>query len=214
MGRSRERKYQYLIKVTKPDNTSTILDVGCADIEYSPYDNYFEKRYPYPHNLTAASIYSLEHFRKRYKGIRTVSYQGDILPFDTREFSIVISNAVIEHVGPFEKQLIFVKELARVGMQFFYTTPAREFFLEMHTNFPFIHWLPDSLFDHLVRLFGKGWAAGGYMHLLRRGDIDPSSTVVGIFRGIFEGRIEETSGSVFLENEIAVGMRESIYCLQ
>lgn len=45
-------------------------------------------------------------------------------------------------------------------------------------------------------------------------DICPSSTVVGIFRGSFEGRIEETSGSVFLENEIAVGMRESIYCLQ
>jgi len=44
--------------------------------------------------------------------------------------------------------------------------------------------------------------------------IRPMSTVVGIFRGIFEGRIEETSGSVFLENEIAVGMRESIYCLQ
>lgn len=140
MIKSREKKYQQFLSLTKPSNEARLLDVGVADQEYSPVDNYLEKKYPYPHNITALSICTLEEFQKRYPQIETVSYQGGKFPFRDKEFDIIFSNAVIEHVGSFQQQLLFLKEISRVGYQFFFTTPAREFPIEMHTNYPFIHW--------------------------------------------------------------------------
>jgi len=99
MGRSRERKFKQFLSLTKPSKDSTILDVGVADREYSPFDNYFEKKYPYPHKITALSISPLKEFPGRYPGVRTVAYRGDKFPFKDNEFSIVVSNAVVEHVG-------------------------------------------------------------------------------------------------------------------
>ena len=60
----------------------------------------------------------------------------------------------------------------RVGDVFYFTTPAKEFPLETHTNFPLIHWFSDKMFDKIITWLGKGWASGDYMNLLREKDID------------------------------------------
>ena len=171
MGRSRERKFEQFLSLTKPSKDSTILDVGVADHEYSPFDNYLEKKYPYPHKITALSITPLKEFPGRYPGVRTVSYKGGKFPFKDNEFSIVVSNAVIEHVGDFEKQLLFINEMSRVGYIIYFTTPAKEFPFETHTNYPFIHWFSKRSFDKTVTWLGKGWASGDYMNLLTKQDI-------------------------------------------
>ena len=49
MRKSRERKYHEFLSFTKPYENCTLLDVGVADREYSPADNYLEKKYPWPH---------------------------------------------------------------------------------------------------------------------------------------------------------------------
>lgn len=172
MGWSRERKFEQFLSLTKPPKDSTILDVGVADREYSPFDNYLEKRYPYPHKITALSINPLREFRRRYPPVKTVAYRGGQFPFKDNEFSIVLSNAVLEHVGGEEKQLFFIREMRRVGHQFYFTTPAKEFPIELHTNYPFIHWLSKNTFDKIVTWLGKGWASGDYMNLLRKRDLE------------------------------------------
>lgn len=171
MAKSRERKYRQLISLTKPSKDSTILDVGVADKEYSPFDNYFEKRYPYPDRITALSIHPLEEFSKRYRSIKAISYSGGEFPFEDKQFSLVVSNAVIEHVGGFRAQVLFIKELQRVGNQFFFTTPAKEFPIEIHTNLPFIHWLSEKKFDKVLKWLRKGWCSGDYMNLLTKKQI-------------------------------------------
>lgn len=172
MRKSREKKYQQFLQLTEPTKESKLFDVGVANQEYSPVDNYFEKRYPFPHNITALSITNLKNFRKRYPQIKSVSYQGEIFPFGDKEFDIVLSNAVIEHVGGFKKQLGFLKEISRVGYQFFITTPAKEFPIEMHTNYPFIHWFSKKKYNIIVSLLGKEWASGNYLNLLKKKDIE------------------------------------------
>jgi len=172
MHKSREEKYQEFLFLTKPSKDSKILDVGVADQEYSPFDNYLEKKYPYPHNITVLSIHPLKKFKEKYPEIKTVTYYGDEFPFDEKEYQIVYSNAVIEHVGGFEKQLLFINEMFRVGDVFYFTTPAKEFPLETHTNYPLIHWFSDKMFDKIITSLGKGWASGSYMNLLKRKDID------------------------------------------
>jgi hypothetical protein len=172
MGRSRGKKYKQFISLTKPEEGATILDVGVADREYSPFDNYLEKTYPYPDRITALSIYPLEEFKKRYSHVKTVTYKGGTFPFNDKEFSIAYSNAVIEHVGGFAQQVDFVRELIRCSCSFYFTTPAREAPVEMHTNYLFMHWLPKNVHDRFLKRCGKSWATGNYMNLLRKKDIE------------------------------------------
>jgi SAM-dependent methyltransferase len=172
MKESREKKLQEFISLTNPSAHSTVLDVGAADKEYSPFDNYLEKRYPYPQKITALSIYSLNEFARRYPHIQFVTYQGGVFPFADNAFDIVFSNAVIEHITEERERLVFVKEMMRVGRQFYFTTPAKEFPVELHTNYPLIHWLPERAFDRIVEWTGKGWAKERYMRLLTKKDLN------------------------------------------
>ena len=172
MEKSREKKLKEVLSLIGSFEDLSILDVGPADEEYSPLDNYFEKKYPHQGDITVLSLHPLRDFSKRYPEIKSVSYKGGRFPFDSKQFSIAISNAVIEHVGDYEAQLTFVNEMIRVGQQIYFTTPAREFPIEIHTNLPIIHWLPKHMFDWIVPLIGKGWAAGNYMNLLSKGGLE------------------------------------------
>ena len=165
---SREKKYCQLISMTNISAGEQILDVGVADPEYSPYDNYFEKTYPWPEYITALSVEPLKEFSNRYPKVRAVEFDGSVFPFQDKSFRLAISNAVIEHVGSFNNQVRFVNEMCRVGEKIYLTTPAREFPLEIHTNLPLIHWFPGNVSDQIYTFAGKGWASGNYMHLLTR----------------------------------------------
>jgi hypothetical protein len=145
-----------------------VLDVGFSDHEYSPVDNYLEKRYSWPSQITALGIDTPQEFPMRYPTVSVRQYLGGTMPFGDREFDVAWSNAVLEHVGDYEAQVVFVRELARVSDAIFLTTPNRAFPVEMHTRLPLIHWLPKRHFDRAARAFGKGWAAGSYMNLVGR----------------------------------------------
>lgn len=166
MSKSRLKKFQTFLELANPNENSKILDVGAADREYSPVDNYLEKKYSYPENITALSIYPLVEFEIKYPKVKVVTFSGGRFPFHDKEFSIAYSNAVLEHVGGWEQQLLFIQEMSRVANAFYLTTPAKEFPIEQHTNFPFIHWLPKRYYNSAVDCLGKGWAAGDYLNLL------------------------------------------------
>lgn len=168
MQKSREKKYTQLITLASLEPGEKVLDVGIADHEYSPFDNYFEKKYPHPEDITALSIEPLKEFPGKYPNIKVVIYNGGVFPFQQKDFSLVVSNAVIEHVGDGQKQIQFINEMNRVGKRFYFTTPAREFPLEVHTNLPLVHWLPKKTSDSIYSGVGKSWATGNYMHLLTR----------------------------------------------
>ena len=65
---------------------------------------------------------------------------GRALPFADKAADLVMSNAVIEHVGDVEDQRQFVLEHARVGRMWVLTTPNRWFPVESHTGAAFRHW--------------------------------------------------------------------------
>ncbi len=171
MWSSRKKKLDYFFNDICGGRWPTILDVGVADNEHSPFDNFLEKNCPCPENITALSIYPLEHFKMRYPAIKPVVYSGGKMPFEDKAFEVIHCNAVIEHVGGFEKQVDFIREIGRVGRKFFITTPSRYFPFETHTNLPFMHYLPKRQFDNMLKMIGKEWAAGDYMHLLTGGDL-------------------------------------------
>lgn len=165
-GNNRKRKYRLFLEQLNPSETDLILDVGFCNVEYSEVDNFLEKNYPYPHNITALGIDNDDLFHSRYPCVKTFSYDGKIFPFENQTFNIGWSNAVIEHVGDEERQILYLKELVRTCKKVYFTTPNRYFPIELHTRLPLIHWLPKKLFDVLLSFTPKRWASGDYMYLL------------------------------------------------
>lgn len=165
-SKNRKRKFDLFLKIVKPSKSEQILDVGFNNRENSAVDNFLEKNYPYPSNITALGIEEDDLFRQRYPEVKTVRYDGHKFPFDDNSFDIGWSNAVIEHVGDENAQVFFLKELNRVCRKLYFTTPNRYFLFEVHTRLPFVHWFPKKICDKLMKLLDKAWATGDYMNLL------------------------------------------------
>lgn len=71
---------------------------------------------------------------------RYVTADARTLPFTSRAFDLVYSNAVIEHVGTVDDQTRFVSEIDRVGKDWIITTPNLRFPFEAHTYTFMRHW--------------------------------------------------------------------------
>ena len=170
-GWNRARKWQHFRDEIPLTEELVVLDVGFSTAEYQDADNFIEKHYPFPHRLTALTLDDPNSAAARYPDVRIVRYDGRTMPFADREFDVVWSNAVLEHVGGAERQIAFLRELDRVGTRHFITTPNRWFPVEVHTRVPLLHWLPKPYFDAYLRRRGHDWAAGEYMHLLGRGQL-------------------------------------------
>lgn len=173
-GKSRAKKWQQFLDLMQPQPDETILDVGVNTIEYSAGDNYLESHYTYPERITALGLEdNFDVLRARYPQVRFMHGDGRSLPFPDQSFAIAYSNAVIEHVGSFPDQLVLLRELVRVAGRGYLTTPNRHFPIEVHTRLPFLHLLlPKQAFDAFLRFIGQGWAAGNYMSLLSRADLE------------------------------------------
>lgn len=178
---NRKRKWRLFWDFIQPTKEMLVLDVGFNDEEYSATDNYLEKNYPYPEKITALGLKKGEKFQARYPLVKTVVYSGGNFPFANNSFAVVWSNAVLEHVGSFNKQLQFLKELNRVANRGFITTPNKNFPVEIHTRVPLLHLLlPKNWFAKFLRLIGKEWATGDYMHLLSLSDLQKLLAEAGI----------------------------------
>jgi SAM-dependent methyltransferase len=168
---NRERKWRIFAREFAITSRTRVLDVGFTEIEYSATDNYLERNYPYPRQITALGLEEPRRFALRYPQVRALKYDGSRFPFDDKSFDVVWSNAVIEHVGDRGRQLGFLRELLRVASGVFFTTPNRWFPVEVHTRTPVVHYLPKASFNVYLRAVGKEWATGEYMNLLGRGDL-------------------------------------------
>lgn len=177
---NRQKKYDFFIKEFTPAADTKILDVGFQDNDWYGGINSLEKNYPYHENITALGIEDGKMFSQRYPLVKVVTYDGNIFPFKDKEFSIVWSNAVIEHVGGYEKQKLFLSELIRTGKSVFMTTPNRYFPIEVHTRLPLLHFLPKVNFDKILIFLNKKWATGNYMNLLSENDIKKMMKELGV----------------------------------
>ncbi|MCX6744123.1 MAG: class I SAM-dependent methyltransferase [Candidatus Parcubacteria bacterium] len=163
---NRERKYKLFLELMKPESQTSILDVGYTEEEYRPSDNLLEKSYAYPEKITALGIDQPTKFSARYLKVKAVVYDGKKFPFTNKQFDLCWSNAVLEHVGGEADQVLFLQEIKRVSKRAFISTPNKCFPIELHTKIPLLHWLPKPMFDRILKLIGKSWAAGEYMNLL------------------------------------------------
>lgn len=127
---------------------------------------------------------------------------GTALQFGFKQFDLVFSNSVIEHVGDWDKQRLFAKEMIRCGKSIYLQTPNKWFFIEPHLIATFIHWLPFSVARHLVRWFSIwGWVT------------KPSQATIDDFlshiRLLNEKEVKELFPGCNILNEKILGMTKS-----
>ncbi len=150
LGGFRRRRMQMFLQKFAPTETTRILDVGGTASTWVDLADYGQ-----------VTLMNLDRSHDRSDYPPNIKYlYGDALeiPFEAGEFEIAFSNSVIEHVGTFENQRQFAREITRVCHGVWVQTPAREFFLEPHLLTPFIHWFPVSWQEKMLRnLTIWGW---------------------------------------------------------
>ena len=78
--------------------------------------------------------------------------KNEILNFKS---DLVISNATIEHVGNFKKQIKMCENIIKLSNKYFVIcTPNKFHPLEFHTKIPFLHYLPEKFYRKILKKIG------------------------------------------------------------
>lgn len=166
----RQKMFQALMDLAQPTESMTVLDVGVTSDRREDC-NFFERLYPFPHRITAVGMEDASFLEQEFPGLKYIQADGLHLPFPDKSFDLVVSFAVVEHVGNRERQKAFVRELCRVGKTCCVTTPNRWYPIEFHTILPLVHWLPPSWFRRITRWLGQPfWAKEENLNLLDKRD--------------------------------------------
>ncbi len=159
MERSRRTRFDRFIALMAPRAGDRLLDLGITD-KTGRSRNFLEAWYPWPAQITAVAPMSAPAFVAEFPDVTFEIADGRALPFGDGEFDLGFSNAVIEHAGSREQQRQFAAEITRTCKRVYLCTPNRGFPVDPHTLLPFVHWLPRSLRDPLLRATGNGrWAS-------------------------------------------------------
>jgi SAM-dependent methyltransferase len=150
----RERRYRLFMELCDVQPDETILDVGAG------VGGALE-RFNHTNPIVALELEPERTGWLEGSNVRVVQGDGTKMEYADREFPLVYSNSVIEHV-PKELQAAFAKEVRRVGERYFVQTPNRWFPIEPHYQTPFFHFLPVRVRKLLNRHFTLGWRERGH----------------------------------------------------
>ena len=89
--------------------------------------------------------------------VAVVGDARDLSRYADREFDVVFSNSVIEHVGGLREQARMARECVRVGKRYYVQTPNCYFPIEPHFLFPGWQFLPLELRARLHHWRRWGW---------------------------------------------------------
>jgi hypothetical protein len=94
----------------------------------------------------------------RHPGVHLVRADAcDLGMFADREYDVVFSNSVIEHVGDLSRCQTMAREVQRVGRRYFVQTPNRNFPIDPHFPFPFFQFLPVAARAVLLQRLPLAW---------------------------------------------------------
>ncbi len=149
----RNQKLDVFFQLAGQQPQGTLLDIGGG----TGIDREFLRLYGSFSEVAVVNLHPLQLDLPTGMRVRTLIGDGCALPFPRASFDWVFSNAVIEHVGGWERQKLFAQEVRRVAAKgYFVATPNRYFPLEPHTLLPLYQFLSTGLQRRVVR-FSPGY---------------------------------------------------------
>ncbi|MBC7162764.1 MAG: class I SAM-dependent methyltransferase [Immundisolibacter sp.] len=149
----RQKRMVKFEAIIQPRAEDLVLDVG-------GYPGTWTTRPQLAKRIDCLNLHKVEFDGGRYPKHHITTSVGDgcSLTYDKNSYDILFSNSVIEHVGDWEKQKAFAREVRRVGKRLWIQTPAIECPIEPHFLALFVHWLPVFVRRRLLRwLTPWGW---------------------------------------------------------
>jgi ubiquinone/menaquinone biosynthesis C-methylase UbiE len=149
----REKRFNFfttLLEGIKSDEPIQILDIGGTEI-------YWERMKFTANNNVIITLLNLETVPAKNNNF--ISIKGDacdLSSFKDKQFDIVFSNSVIEHLFSIDNQKKMANEAMRVGKFYFVQTPNYFFPIEPHWLFPFFQFLPFKTRVFLTKNFDLG----------------------------------------------------------
>lgn len=176
-GLLRRRRLDLFLQLARVAAGESLLDVGGGP----GVGGEFQRLYESFDTVTIANLRT-DSNRLIHALVRLVGADGCALPFKACAFDWVFSNAVIEHVGPWDKQRQFAEEVRRVAKKgYFVATPNRHFPFEPHTLLPFYQLMPPGLQRVALRLSPGYLTVYEEIHLLsarQLGDLFPEARIL------------------------------------
>jgi hypothetical protein len=166
--RNRHRKARIIREHMRRSGAETVIFVGAASGS-NPQDGIVERQVAAGHRVV--SVCNVVPPQLPWN---SVVGDGRRLPYRDACVDVVVSNAVIEHVGGERDQRLFVDEHCRVGRTFALTTPNRLHPVEPHTSAVLRHWSREWRARHEPHEFTRLLSRRELVELL-----PPGSTVVG-----------------------------------
>lgn len=146
---NKAKKIAQLASMQSPLKMSRMLEVGSGS---GFIVSYFSKLGYGKEGSYAVDVADERQTHNDYK-FQVVSDTS--LPFQDAYFDFIISNHVIEHVGPRPAQEEHISELYRClepGGKLYLAVPNRWRLVEPHYRLPLLSWLPRGLSDRYLRL--------------------------------------------------------------
>src|SRR3954452_23414605 len=138
-ARSRRRKADRIVELMHRIGARRILLVGGMASGTEPNEGIVERIV----GAHAVEVVSINLYDPGPQPWPYVVADGCLMPFQDRSFDLVVSNAVIEHVGEGAGQGGFVREHLGVCHAWGMAPPNRWFPVESHPSMLFRHWSPS-----------------------------------------------------------------------
>jgi len=151
--KARGQFFIYFKESTNYSNEKSIIDIGTTP-SLDSEQNIFLTKTQENQNITCLSNQDCKILLKKFNNIKEIIVgDGKNTLLDENSFDIVHSNATLEHVGNYNNQILFVRELIRISKKYvFLQTPNRYYPIDFHTILPFIHWLPKKIHRKFLKI--------------------------------------------------------------
>lgn len=156
-----------------PTEEMKILDVGAEINPTGERGLQLIDDYTWKKNVSAINLLSenISRIQKIYPEIDARVGDACALPWPDKYFDVVYCNAVIEHLGNFERQKKAAAEIMRVGKKWFVTTPNRWYPYEFHMRLLFVSWLPKNTCNWIGQVISYNHMQKKYVHGINRSDL-------------------------------------------
>jgi hypothetical protein len=153
----RLRKIELFFEVLRPSPHSTLLDIGGGQ----GISGEFARLYGFFDKVVIVNLNPDPGLTNKYSNIEWIVEDAcDMKKIEKVDY--VFSNAVIEHVGSFQRQEVFAREVLRVAKKgYFITTPNFWFPFEPHYLLPFGQYLPRSFLRQINKRANLGYLRKG-----------------------------------------------------
>ena len=203
INQKRMEMFKLVRKKINISKINDLLDIGTTNDSKLSSSNFFCRMFdkiPKHKSISNQKINNSRFERCLKKSITSNFSKKEI---NILKSDLVVSSAVIEHVGNFKNQTNKVRNMIQLSKKYIIiTTPNRFFPVEVHTKLPLIHWLPKKMFRKiLLSLRMDYFACEKNLNLL---DIIELKKILDTFSGEISYKIYNIRFLYFVSNFLVI----------